>query len=156
MYAKYKQLERDLLNAKMDLDMAEARLKKLIELSGPVDVKARNYENLPSMSSNKAPDSYQLMEIATTQRWILILKDYIKTLENIKKEFATSVEKYNKKFRDLEVQVFELHHIKHLPLKTISHELSYSYSHIKRINQGIIKIIKDDTKMSPRAKKAVL
>lgn len=159
MYAKYKQLERDILSVKMDIRQSELKRDKIIELLGPPDVKALTYDYIANTGSRVSKDANlpeRYNDLIYLTQYIKILERYLFNLDELKESFIVQVEKYNEAFNDLEMQIFYLHHIHRQPLNYIAKNMAYSYSHIKRINSGIVKKIKDDTKMIPTKKNNVI
>ncbi len=160
VYGQYKKLEKNILAARMDIRLLETKIDKLLKSQEPSKVSAVSYDNLSVDGSMKYKDAnlktfYQELAIATGT--LRIVKEYLYELEVLKKEFDEELKQLIKKYNDLEMEVFYLHHINKKPLIEISDSLNYSYSHIKRINLQIINKIKnDDTKMIPCFKKGVI
>lgn len=146
MYEKFKQLERELLNAQMDLRLAEANKKRLIELGGPKKIKALQYDKIGGKNVIYQNPIEYYEQLAIVVKRIRILKDFIACIERIKSSFIKDVEEFNEKFNDLEMKVFYLHHIKRKPLVNIANDLKYDYGYIRKINMNIVKFVKEGTK----------
>lgn len=140
-YKRFKDLEREIINAKMNLRVAEAKLKKTIKLAGPQDVKAIDYTK-----SVAAPQfirtEEQLKQIIEYKRQIIIYKEYLQALEYEKDVYLDGIEKLRKSCSSLEIEVFYRHHIKRQSLNAISQDLKYDYGYIRQINMKIINKIK--------------
>jgi len=141
-YKRFKDLEREILNAKMNLRVAEAELEKLIKLAGPQDAKAIDYTKIVS-APQFTSDKEQLKQIAIHKRLVDIYTEYVEALEYEKDIYLEGIDKLRKTCSTLELEVFYRHHIKRQSLNAISQELKYGYGYIRQINMKIIDKIKN-------------
>lgn len=139
-YKTFKDLERNILTAKMNLRAAEAELTKLVKMAGPKDVKSLDYGK-GLTSQQYTPVAKQLQEIALCKYKVEVYKGYVADLEAVRAEYIEEINKLRKNCTDLELEVFYRHHVKRQSLNEISQALKYNYDYIRQVNVKIIKKI---------------
>lgn len=147
MFKKYKELEREILSARMDLELAITRKDKIVSTQGPKDVQAQQY--VTRVSNSKIFDLNEVYsDLTKVQTEINTIAEHLDKLEDLQKKFLSEIKKFKQRYNDLETEVFIRHHVNRQPLIDIALDLNYSYIHIKRTNSEIIKKLKKhDTKM---------
>lgn len=141
-YKQYKDLERKILDAKMNLRVAEAELKRLVKLAGPRDVKAIDYSKILFNPKSYITDKVIINKIILCKQRVDAWSEYLADLEHAKDIYIYGIERLRETCKSLELEVFYKHHIERRSLNEISQELNYSYSYIRQINSKITSKIK--------------
>ena len=141
-YKRYKDLERNILDAKMNLRVAEAELKRLVKLAGPRDVQAIDYSKIISNLQLYITDKDIINKIILCKQRVDAWSEYLADLEHAKGIYIYGIEQLRETCKSLELEVFYKHHIERRSLNEISQELNYSYSYIRQINSQITSKIK--------------
>ena len=135
-FKQYKELKLNLEAAKASLKTYEKK-RKILMYDGPKDVKAYD-PSAERTNITKPPLIDQYQEIWELSNLIIHTTNYIEELENQLKWLGEQVEDMASKFDDLELKVFNLRHIKGMPLNRVAKVISYSYDYIREINANII------------------
>ena len=141
-YKQYKDLERKILDAKMNLRVAEAELKRLVKLAGPRDVKAIDYSKILFNSQLYITDKDIINKIILCKQRVDAWSEYLDDLEHAKDIYIYGIERLRETCKSLEMDVFYRHHIERKSLNQVAQELQYDYPYIRRINSRIIAKIK--------------
>lgn len=141
-YKQYKDLERKILDAKMNLRVAEAELKRLVKLAGPRDVQAIDYSKIISNLQLYITDKDIINKIILCKQRVDAWSEYLADLEHAKDIYIYGIERLRETCKSLEMDVFYRHHIERKSLNQVAQELQYDYPYIRRINSRIIAKIK--------------
>lgn len=142
-YKSYYDIQKDILQAKLNLKAAEAELKKLIKLSAPSEVIAIDYGKAQS-NPQFTPDAEQIKRISECQNEIIVYREYLEGMEREGNIYASAVKRIADKCNNLELKVFYRHHIKRQSLKKISIDYGYSHVYIREINARIKRKIQEN------------
>lgn len=148
IYKRYKELTRELINAKLDLKYMRIRRDRLIERSGPRDVGAIQYDYVGGGVGRVENVVELYKEIADCVQAIAGLEVHIKNLESLKDEYERTIDYYATTFNDLDAKIFYMKHIQGMYLRDIAYKLNYEYGTIKNRHYKMMRKIKEDYKSS--------
>lgn len=148
MFKQYKELERKILDAKMDLRMYTLDRDKLIKMGGPQDVKAQQYDTVHSQRAEPPIEDY-LIQITTIQNKIVATAEYLRKCQELLTDIRIQIKRAYKKCDDLECKVFYMRHVENKSVNQIATELGYSFNWIRNVNQNINAKIKNEKLETP-------
>lgn len=137
-FKAYREFEISFRIQKALLTSLELELAKKIASGGPREVKAVVYDKI--RSSKKSVDIVQYYnDLHELNNRVILQRGIVSKLEEEKESLDREIEEWSKKYNDIELKVFFLHHIKGLKLYQVARITNYSYDWIKKINSKINK-----------------
>jgi hypothetical protein len=148
MFKQYKELERMVLNAKMDLQIAILKRDKFIAKGGPQDVKAQQYDTVHSQRAELPIEDY-LIELGSIELEVVRERNFLELCQRQLNKFKIEIKQTYKKCNDLECKVFYMRHVENKSVNQIATELGYSFNRIRNVNQNINAKIKNEKLETP-------